>query len=315
MKFAEGSTRFIDGMRVSREHLEHMHDVLLAAAVYLRQTVGTGKVAYGFRVEALFPDKVKVGPGLAFDRLARPLTLEGEQEIALSFTSSNTLYLVLNYALRSQTLVEGIHTVLSNALRIEARVDAPPYVDDSVIFAQLQLNAGKLEVVQKGEWYLPTLDHGHSGMFFFDQGKRWRFDGHRIGFAGPRYDSGFVPVAPGEEARLIHGLKTGDLLVQIQARLADATVTCAGLGQDFWYELVGQQEVRLRRRANTSPAQLELRVMIWPFAEPDAGPLLPMADAGNDILIEAGESFSLDATRSRAFEGHTISKYIWQQIS
>lgn len=315
MKFAEASTRFIDGMRVSKEHLEHMHDVLLAATVYLRQTIGTGKVAFGFKVEALAPDKVKVGTGMAFDRLARPLALEGEREIAVSFTSSNNLYLVLNYALRSQTLVDGIHTILSNAVRIDARVDAPPYVDDSVIFAQLQLNAGKIEVVQKGEWYLPPLDHGHSGTFFFDQDKRWHFDGHRIGLAPPLYDSGFVKLGSGKEVRLIHGLKTGDLLVQMQARLEDAIVTCEGLGKDFWYELVGEQEVRLRRRKNTSPAQLELRVLIWPFGEPGAGPILPMADAGDDIRIEAGKSFSLDATRSKAFEGHTIRKYIWQRIS
>lgn len=315
MKHQEGSTRFLDGMRVSKEHLEHFQDVLLDAVVYLRQAVGTGKIAYGLKVEPLVADKVKIGKGMAFDRLARPLSLEQEKELAISFSSSNTLYLILLYQLRSETLVDGIPTILSNDLKIESRTDAPPYTDEAVIFAELHLRAGKIEVVQKGEWYLPPLNHGHSGQFFLDQQMRWRFDGHRVGFTAPLYDSGFVQVDVGGEVRLNHGLKTSDLLVQMQARPSADTITCEGLGQNFWYELVGQQEVRLRRKANTSPAQLELRVMIWPYGEAGAGALLPMADAGDDFSIEAGTSFTLDASRSRAFEGRTIRSYIWQQNS
>jgi hypothetical protein len=315
MKHEEGSTGFVDGMRVSKEHLEHLQDVLLDAVVYLRQTVGTGKIAYGLKVEAVAADKVKVGTGMAFDRLARPLTLEQEKDITVSFSSSNTLYLTLRYQLRSETLVNGIHTILSNDLKIESRTDAPPYTDEAVIFAELHLNAGKIEVVQKGEWYLPPLNHGHSGQFFFDEQMRWRFDGHRVGFTGPLYDSGFVQVDAGGEVRLNHGLKMSDLLVQVQARLSDASVTNEGLGQDFWYELIGVQEVRLRRKKDTAPASLELRVMIWSYGAAAAGALLPMADAGGDITVESGASFTLDASRSRAFEGRTINRYIWQQHS
>jgi hypothetical protein len=316
MKHEEGSTRFVDGMRVTSEHLVHLQDVLMAAVVYLRQTVGTGKVVYGLKVEPLAADKVKVGKGIAFDRLARPLALEQEKEIAVSFSSSNTLYLILLYALRSETLVDGIYTILSNDLKVESRTAAPPYTDEAVIFAELHLRAGKIEVVQKGEWYLPPLNHGHSGQFFFDQQMRWRFDGHRVGIAGPLYDSGFIQVEAGGEVRLNHGLKTSDLLVQIQARLPDASVTNAGVGQNFWYELIGDQEVRLKRGTDASAGRLELRVMIWPYGQAGAGPLLPMADAGDDLVIESGNtSFTLDATRSRAFEGRVISSYIWLQHS
>lgn len=309
----EGKTQFQNGMRVAREHLEHLQDMWIAAAMQLRATVGAGKVSYGLKVEVLAPDKVKVGAGLAFDRQVRPLALEQDRELAFDFGAASALYLVLGYQLRSEALLDGTPTLLYNDVTLEARAAAPPYQDDGVVFCELRRHEAGLETIQKGAWYLPPLDHGHSGTFILDAAQRWRYDGHPLGFAGPRFDSGFVAVAPAGEARLVHGLKTTNLLVQIQARLPDGSITTRGLGQDFWYELVGDQEVRLVRSATAG--NMALRAMIWPFGATGAAPVLPMADAGSDVEVEYGQPFTLDAGNSRAFDGRHLTRFIWTQFS
>lgn len=309
----EGKTRFQNGMRVAREHLEHLQEMWIAAAMQLRATAGAGKVCYGFRVEVLAPDKVKIGAGLAFDCQSRPLLSDQDQDFSLDFGAGSVLFLVLGYQLRSEGLLNGEPTLLYNEVKIEARTAAPPYQDDVVIFCELHRNDSGLEAIQKGEWYLPPLDHGHSGTFILDKAQRWRYDGHPPGFSGPRFDSGFVVVAAAAEVRLVHGLQSTNLLVQIQARLADGSITTRGHGQDFWYELVGDQEVRLVRSA--AVGEMELRVMVWPFGASGAAPVLPMADAGNDREVEYGESFTLDAGNSRAFEGRQLTRFIWKQFS
>jgi hypothetical protein len=318
MEHDEGRVRFLDGMRVTIEHMEHLQSLWLSAALQLRQTVGAGKVCYGLKVESVAADKVKVGAGLAFDRNAHPISLDAEREVAVNFGSSSTLHLVVVYTQRSEGLVNGVPTLISDDLKIETRAGAPPYADGAVLFAELQKGDGAISVVQKGEWYLPPLDHGHSGEFKLDEGLRWRYDGHQVGLQMPRFDSGFLPVEPGSPVQLVHGLKTANLLVQLQARRDDGIITTDGFGQEFWYELIGDQEVRVVRRGGVEAAveNLELRVMLWPASgQSGAAPVLPVADAGDNVVIDQGESFGLDASRSRAFGGRQLIKYIWQQFS
>lgn len=312
----EGRVRFLDGMRVTIEHMEHLQALWLSAAVQLREAVGTGRVSHGLRVEPAPGNKVKVGRGLAFDRKGRPLALEQEAEVAPDFGASKTIYLALVHARRTGGLVNGVPTLVFNEPRIETRAAAPPYTDDSVVFAELHAGDGEVSVVQRGEWYMPPLDHGHSGEFKLDADMRWRYDGHALASEARRFDSGFIPVRAGGEARLVHGLKTTHLVVQLQARREDGVITTEGLGDRFWYELVGEQEVRLaRRRGGDAEGGLELRVMLWPAEQGGASPLLPVADAGDDLVVAFGESFALDASRSRAFGGRKLVKYIWQQFS
>lgn len=312
----EGRVKFLDGMRVTIEHMEHLQALWLSAAVQLRKAIGTGKVSYGLKVEPAPGNKVRVGSGLAFDRKGRPLALEEEREVALDFGISKTLYLALVYAQRSGVIVSGVPTLVFNEVKIETRTAAPPYTDDAVVFAELRGgDGGAVSVVQRGDWYMPPLDHGHSGEFKLDADMRWRYDGHALAAQAPRFDSGFIPVPSSSNVQLVHGLKTTHLIVQLQARRANGIITTEGFGQRFWYEIVGEQEVRLSRRSGGDEENLELRVMLWPAGQTVASPLLPIADAGDDPVVNFGESFKLDASRSRAFGGRKLVKYIWQQFS
>ncbi len=307
-----GRTRFVDGMRVAREHLEHLQDVLLGHVAGGRETVGLGKVCHGLQVTVQQDGSVSVGPGLAIDAQGRALAVPEAQTPAVDFGGGATLHLVLLYSLRAEGVVTGVPTLLFDDVTIEARSAAPPYQDDAVVFARLDKMEAGVSVTQLGQWYLPPLDHGHTGSFVVRQG-RWRYDGDPVGSSStPLFDSGFLSVATGGDVTLVHGLDTMDLAVQVQARRVDGVVTVQGLGQSFWYELLDGQRIRLARSGEGDP--LELRAAIWPLA-PAAGPVLPIADPGSPLEVESGDSFTLDGTQSKAFGGKTITKFVWTELN
>jgi hypothetical protein len=309
----EGGTRFLDGMRVTREHLEHLRDSLLGGVVGLRETIGLGRVAYGFKVEIADPGTLLVSPGLAIDAHGRPLLLEEERSLTLEFGEASSLYLTAKHVLRAEGMVDGIPTLLFNDLTLETQTSPPPYEDGSVVFAGVRLHEGGPTPFQKGEWYLPPLNHHHTGGFVEDAG-RWRFDGHALGGSvEPLFDSGFLPVDPGESVTLIHGLKSLDLFVQLQSRVGEV-VTTRGYGESFYYELPDPQEIRLVR-AEGFEGELELRAVVWPLGDSSGAPFLPLADAGVEEIVEFGVSFTLDGSRSRAFGNRKLTSYVWTQLS
>lgn len=308
----EGGTRFLDGMRVAREHLEHLQDSLRTGVIELREALGLGRVVYGFKVDIGEPTTVVVSPGLAIDAHGRPLSLEEERSLTLEFGENDTLYFAARHVLRAEAMVDGIPTLLFNDLTLETKTMPPPYDDGSVVFAGVRLDESGPATFQKGEWYLPPLNHGHTGAFVEDAG-RWRFDGHPLGGSfEPLFDSGFLPVDPGESVSLVHGLKSLDLLVQLQAR-AGEVITTRGYGDGYYYELPDPQEIRLVRSDDTE-GELELRAVIWPLRPSTGGPLLPFADAGDEMIVEFGVSFTLDGSRSRAFGNRKLTRYIWTQL-
>lgn len=308
-----GRTRFVDGMRVAREHLDHLQDVLLQAAADSRANAGAGKVCFGLRVEADGAGGVSIGPGVAFDRGARPLAVAETRQLTPDWAGTARVHLVVVHVLRAEGVIDGVPTLLFDDAGIEARSVSPPYADDAVVFAQLDLGSdGAISVTQRGEWYLPPLNHTHSGRFLTQDGL-WRFDGQPLAFPPARFDSGFVAVAAGERVVLTHGLGTADALVQLQAR-HEGGVTTAGHGGRYWYELDAQQ-VTLARRDDDA-GDLHVRLLAWPLDSAAAGgPVLPLADPGPDAVAPAGASFVLDGSRSRAFGGHEITKFIWTKTT
>jgi hypothetical protein len=307
-----GQAVFSDGMRVAAEHLDRLQEVALEAGFDAREAAGPGKVCYGFNVEAKGPAGVTVNPGLAFDAAGRPIRLDAPRDLTPEFGTGTRVFLTAVHAVRSAGIAGGVPTLVYDDVAIEARTAAPPYQDDGVVFAQLDRGSGAIAVTQLGDWYLPALDHGHRGIFILRAG-RWRFDGDPPGLAPPGFDSGFIPVAPGAAAPLVHGLHTTDLLVQMQSRRQDGLVTAAGFGQGFWYELPDDQRIRLVR--GPGDGVLDLRVSVWPMQAGRAGAVAPVADAGAPQLVESGPSFTLDGSLSTAFGGRHIVQFIWTELS
>jgi len=299
-----GRTRFQAGMRVSREHLDHLQDVLHEAIRGLRETGGSGRIVFGLRVTAVEADGVKVEPGYAVDGSGRPISLTAETPVAVDWGDAATCHLAIRHALRSGGLVRGVPTLLFDDAAIDVRRDGPPYDDGALPFARLDRDDATVTVTQRGDWYLPPLQHRHSGTFVERDG-RWRYDGDPLGLPPARFDSGWVDEA---DVVLKHGLASADLVVQLQAR-RDGVITVEGLGGAYWYELPDSDHLRLVGKERG----LELRAVAWPLDQPADAP--PVADPGPDLVVDPGAPFRLDGRRSRAFGGRRIVKFIWTRNS
>lgn len=313
MAFDEAGTRFLDGMRVATEHMRHLQQTAVDRARQLREALGSGGVAHGFKAEPGEGGAVNVSPGLAIDGHGRPVVLDAPATVAVP---EGRHWLVAVYALRSKLLVGGVPTLLSNAATLEARPVPPPYGDGAVVFAECTRTGERFDLLQRGEWYLPPLHHGHSGGFFTDAAGRWRYDGAPVGGGlGPHFDSGFVTLAPGERVTRKHGLQTQQLLVDLVLQRGDGAIGNRGVGSEGWYELPDAEHVTLARAAADSASPLALRVRAW--RTEGAGPALadPIADAGPDFDAAPGASFLLDASRSRALGGRQLVRYAWTLMS
>src|ERR1044071_6831615 len=57
--------QFVDGLRVTADHLQHMQDRLREAVLDVRRAIGLGHIAWGLRA-TLSNNTVSVDPGVAF---------------------------------------------------------------------------------------------------------------------------------------------------------------------------------------------------------------------------------------------------------
>lgn len=260
MAIGEGRTVFLDGLLVTREHLNHLQDTLLADVVQVRQTAGLGKVCFGLKVEAGDAGKVKINPGTAFDAQGRPVIVPAVQQLAVAFGDVQTLFLAAAFVLKSDLVISGTPTILKNDFLVELRKTPPPYADFGVRVAELHAQPGGFTIVQSGDWFLPPLDHRHSDKFLDDPVGGFRFDGQPLGLQPPQFDSGFLSVPLGGELTLVHGLNTINLMVEMQGRV-DGVITTKGRGGSFWYDLPGPQQIRLAR--SNDPGPLDMRVILW----------------------------------------------------
>lgn len=309
MAIDEAGTRFLDGMRVATEHMRHLQRSDIARAQALRSSLGAWGVLHGLEVEAASDGSVTISPGLAIDALGRPLRLPAPATLQ---PEPGRRFLVARYLLKASLLVGGVPTLLDDGIEIAQREQPPPYDDAAVPFAEVVSEGGRTACLQRGQWYLPPLDHGHSGAFFNDALGRRRYDGAPIGAAwAPHFDSGFVPLAPGDRIRLAHGLTTRELVVELIAQRA-GVVGNRGLGQTWWYELPDADHVVLCRADAEGQAEpLAVRARAWRTEGSGADAARPIADAGDDLAVEPGASFTLDAGRSRALGGRRLVRFSW----
>lgn len=320
MESPHGRAVFLDGMRISKEHLEHLQAYLHLATLQLRQGLGEGKVLHGLKVEAS-GGAIVIGPGLAFDALGRPLSLDEDRILTPAFGAAGVLHAVLAHDLRYGQFFKGFPTIISDHVKLELRPAPPPYADGAVRFAEIRPapegSAGPAFLIaQSGHWYLPPLDHGHSGRFFNDAQSRMRYDGDPMGLAGAMYDSGFIHVAPGDSIRIRHGLMGRDFLAQLEARSEAGLITNHGSGRDYWYDLPADGEAVITRTKHKEYSLFRLR--LWQLGAPGAaphGPVPPIAHAGTDRTVDAGNSFRLDGSLSRAPSGVPIRTFKWTRLS
>ncbi|MCP5152191.1 MAG: hypothetical protein H6983_23835 [Ectothiorhodospiraceae bacterium] len=301
-----------DGQRVRREDLEFLRDALLDADRAARLAQGASGIAWGFRVTMPADGTVRVGPGLGWDPLGRPLVLDVERELALDLPATAGVVLCATYVPRVVDTVGGRPVRVTHDLALDFRSTEPEPGGAAVPVAEVRATMEGTEVVQPGRWYIPPAGAGFSGQFYTDAAGRWRYDGTApAARLAPHFDSDWREVPGGAHVNVAHHLGTAELLVQLEVEVSAGTASNRGVGSRYWYETHGTTVVRL---GNDGEEAARLRARLWRLDVPAAGPLAPVADAGSDRSVERGTSFVLDGAESIAFEGRRVVRYQWTRV-
>jgi len=188
-------TTFVDGLRVTPQHLNHLQDALQQAVLDLRNTLGFGRIAYGLRVQAA-GGAVAVSPGLAFSAAGLRLALAEGATLPLPGNGEYRVELQASATDDPDARLADQPTIWYVQVQVRAvSIDAPPTPDSLVI--AIANNRDGLQLTQDPGLYLVPSHHGHSDSSYQDGSGVWRYDGPPIdgvagpaGPAGPRGDPG-----------------------------------------------------------------------------------------------------------------------------
>ena len=189
----DAHSQFIDGLRVTAEHLQHLQDRLHESVIDLRRTVGLKRIAWGLHA-TLDGGSVKLDPGCAFAPSGIRLFVDASLNLGIP-TLPARIVLRANNADKVALRVAGTPTLitqLTTAL-LEAD-DGSPIGDDALVIATISTVDDTMTLVQDANLFVATGRHSHSGNHFQDEQGRWHFDGPKL--SGVKGDKG-DPGAPG----------------------------------------------------------------------------------------------------------------------
>jgi len=190
----DAHSQFVDGLRVTAEHLQHLQDRLRESVVDLRRTVGLGRIAWGLRA-ALDNGAVTLTPGCAFSLNGIRLFVDASLNLGTPPLPAR-LVLRASNADKPALRVAGTPTVITQLTTAQMETDDGSPVDDSaLVIATIKDVDGTATLAQDEKLFVAAGDHSHSGTHFQDEQGRWHFDGTLIsGAKGDKGDSG--PAGP-----------------------------------------------------------------------------------------------------------------------
>ena len=194
----DARTHFVDGLRVTADHLQHLQDRLRDAMRDVRQTIGLRKVAWGLRVTAA-GGSVTISPGVAFSASGVRLNIDTDTSVPVP-AGAGPFRVTLKAAEHDRTSLRVGSTptliLLTTAVSIEPASDSDPGAD-ALPVATVTKAGTALQVAQDPALFAIAGHHAHSGEFRQDPDGRWYFDGPNVvGEQGPKGDKG-DPGAPG----------------------------------------------------------------------------------------------------------------------
>jgi hypothetical protein len=186
MATQDARTVFVDGLRVTADHLQHLQDRLRESVLDLRRVVGTGRIAWGL-VAAADGDRVRVEPGLAFSPGGLRLSLDSAVELDVP-AEKGTWRLVLRAANADVELLRvgsrpTLVTLQTTASLVPEADDVAPEAD-ALAVATVTRRARGVEVEQDDALFTAAGHHGHTGKHFQDAEGRWHYDGPRLQVGG-----------------------------------------------------------------------------------------------------------------------------------
>ena len=186
----DARSQFVDGLRVTADHLQHLQDRLRESVLDLRRSVGLGRIAWGLRV-TLADSTVTVQPGVAFSPGGVRLALDAPLNLDSGSVVPPTRVVARAANSDVQALrVGGVPTLIKllTSVTLEADDGNPPG-DDALVLARItQVDGAPAVLAQPDELFVASGQHAHSGTHFQDEQGRWHFDGALL--AGANGDTG-----------------------------------------------------------------------------------------------------------------------------
>ena len=181
--------QFVDGLRVTAQHLNHLQDAALGAVRDVRELLGFGRIGVGLRLVSE-GGKVTLTPGLAFSLGGDRLRLDEAAVLALP-EGPGPFSVRLRAASRDleAARVGSTPTIIFGDTVVEVLAGPVDPAPDALVVGTVTPGGGGPSVAQDPGLFAVPSAHGHSGHFFQDAAGRWRFDGAALaagdGQAGP----------------------------------------------------------------------------------------------------------------------------------
>ena len=178
--------QFMDGLRVTALHLNHLQTAALRAARDLREIVGFGQVGAGLRL-IVDGGAVSLTPGLGFTPGGSSVRIEEDAPIALPARDGS-----FRISLRASSHdLEGARVgdqptiIFDDTLIVVVDASSATTADpDLLVIGQVDVAGGAHTVTQDASLFMAPAGHGHSGQFFQDARGRWRWDGRALAGGG-----------------------------------------------------------------------------------------------------------------------------------
>ena len=173
----DSQTIFVDGLRVTPQHLMHLQSALQQAVMDVRHTIGTGAVAYGLRL-TLDEGTVSLHPGVAFSEAGLRLHVAEVMELALPpDVDLVKVVLVAENSDDPLSRLDDLSTIVycdTNVVLIGGDADPPT---DGLVIGTVDTTVEGLAVEQPPERFVSPSRHAHSGDHYVDEAGVWRYDG------------------------------------------------------------------------------------------------------------------------------------------
>jgi hypothetical protein len=174
----EQGTVFLDGLRVTSQHLNHLEESAQQAVTDLRRVLGLAHVGYGFRIQvAADGQSATLTPGLGFTASGARVTLDEGATLTIP-AGDGPFSVALTASTHDDptTRVGDTGTIIYSDTAVSVAAGAPPG-PDSLVVGTIARSAGSLTATQDGALFLAPANHGHSGGFYQDGAGIWRYDG------------------------------------------------------------------------------------------------------------------------------------------
>lgn len=183
----DAKSYFIDGLRVTPQHLNHMQDVLAQGIIDLRYTLGAGRIAWGLRLMVSEDAKaVTLTKGLAISDSGIRLSVEEDVELEINAPPSEeeTLeyYVVLRGTNHDQPLtrIGDVQTIVFADTEIHVLPASDALQEGDFAVGTISSSGSAYGAAQDTTLFLSPSYHGHTGSYFQDADGVWRFDGVEI---------------------------------------------------------------------------------------------------------------------------------------